>query len=558
MANIGTPRASFNPAPTERLERIEGRQYRGAPVRGRMLPTGLVRSTGLLTHRGTVREEWAILARALHVQHVTDRSDSEAIRYTNAALQTVETVERIPGTFQKSGQTFTEDIRRRLWRKATPEEQLQDADMRRDYERHRGARARIAPYLQDVGPAVRADSKLRRDLNGRRWRVSEELRSCPAAPEPAPFDRCTGPAPRIDWSGLHIDAMGTLAAVIAHRENLHTRFTEGLSCGTLGTRHRPKHGYRSHRWHAMQGKDSAGFVSVGRWREGEASRPDVDPAVTVPWIVWEIDGRRPDGTKCRYRSHALAVKAVRRLLSHTELSPDDLVISYSGSESVHIRIPHTVIGCPVYRNENNAVEHIHNFTRALLSDLPDVREAIDPACFRPRQMIRMIGTTHRHGGRCTHIPTRELLQGDPYVTFAHAHAGAPAPYRLPDPDTVGTYCPALARLLYTAHPQADSTPTEHHEAARAPLPATHCCKTPSTPSEGDVIGRIRGGVSEGERNRSAYLMALYLLTYGRAGPREPWERLQDWNKRNDPPLPVGELRTCYRSATRSRAVAGTK
>ena len=474
MDRIPSPRQSFNPPPAtprKGLERIHGRTYRRAPVRGRLLPSALVRSTGLLTHMGTPREEWAILARALHVAAVAAGSTSDALRYVNAYTGTVETVERIPGTFQKSVQGFTEDLRRRIWKKTTAE----GLDEPRRPKGLRTAPARpspCGPFLRDVGPAVDAPRKYRRDVNGRRWTVAPELADSPTGAAPRAAVRCTGPAPRINWSAPYIDPLEALERIVPHRENLHLQFTEGLTCradarpdgSRRWTRHRPAHATRSHRWHARNGSDRAAFVTVGRWREGEAERPEARPAVTVPWIVFELDGRDSNGRKDRGRTVALARRLVRRLLTYTG-TPDALQISYTGRTSVHVRLAHAAVGCPIYSSERAATAALRAFVDGVCSGMPDVRAAVDDAALQPRQMIRAIGSTHQHGGRCIPVDVSELLHADPRSPFG----ADPKPHRSsPSP------CPTPTRPPPFARP---STAYSHAPRQTAKPPAVPTCPT---------------------------------------------------------------------------------
>lgn len=545
---LSNPRARTQPdAP--RVECIEGRTYRSAPVRGCLLPTALVRSTGLLTHMGTPREEWAHLARAVYLQGKADAADSDALRYWNHLTGALETVERIDGTHQKSKLGHAQDIRRRIWKQLPAD--VDTAEGRRHYHRTVKTLHRAAPYLRDVGPAVEAPDKIRRDTNGRRWTVAPALRDAAPAPPPPGTVRCSGPEPRVDWNGPQIDAMGALERVVAHREQLHERFTEGLAAteGTAPdgtryfTRHRAVHARRSAQHYARQGSDRAAFVTVGRWRKGEADRADESPACTVPWIVLEIDGRGTDGRKSRTRSVELARRLVRRILTYTGGGAEGLRISYSGGASVHVRLSHRLVGCPVYSSEADAQRALTRLVDGLCSGLPQVRAAVDDSCLRPRQMIRNVGGTHQGGGRCIELAPAELLQADPLTFWGRSEAAPHQPCSLPSPDSYGTYSHALYRLLAHAPDGTGNTSTA--------LTATYCCKVPFG---GGRIAPIRGGVSEGRRNDAAYLMALYLLTYGRDPTADPWEALKQWNGRNDPPLSVSELGDVYASAKGSRAV----
>jgi hypothetical protein len=63
------------------------------------------------------------------------------------------------------------------------------------------------------------------------------------------------------------------------------------------------------------------------------------------------------------------------------------------------------------------------------------------------------------------------------------------------------------------------------------------------------------------RNDAANRLALYLLTNGSRSEQEAWSELQEWNERNDPPLPLRELRQAFESAcgyADRRAVANAR
>jgi hypothetical protein len=503
---------------------------------------------------GTVREEWALLARALHIYAVNEAGSDAGITYTNRYTGTEETVERVAGVFQKSIQGFTEDIRERLWKQTTPEG-LDDPGARRQYERHRKGLGRIADYLQCMGPAVDGPTKYHRDVNGKLWTVTDKLTGTSPGADPAPLVRCTGPEPRIDWTAEEIDPLEALERLVPHREELHREFSEAIRQRAHGKPdgrrvfERPAYvtGRRSAEYYARKGSDRAAFVSVGRWRPGEGERRDLRPAVTVPWLTLEIDGRDAHGRKSRTESVRHARAIVRRLLTYTG-TPDALQLSFSGSASVHIRIAHSVVGCPIYTTEREARRALHRFTDALLADMPDARAAVDDACLNPRQVVRAIGSTHQHGGRCIPLTVRELLHTDPLTWWAQSDGAPHTPHTLPDPNTAGTFSPALYRLL-TREPAHHAAHTQGRKGRGG---ATMCCKPLNS---GGVIASIRGGVAEGRRNDSAYLMALYLLTNGREPPGSAWERLKEWNERNAPPLGLAELWRCYTSATRSDGAA---
>ena len=194
-------------------------------------------------------------------------------------------------------------------------------------------------------------------------------------------------------------------------------------------------------------------------------------------------------------------------------------------------------------SERHAEHALRRLVDGICAELPEVRAAIDDACLRPRQLIRCMGSTHRHGGRCIPLTLDDLLHTDALIWWGRSEATPHEPHTLPDPHTATMFSPALYRLL--------TTPPSKRQTSAKPLRASICCKPPSSTG---TIAAIRDGVEEGRRNRSAYIMALYLLTNGREPPGSAWDDLKAWSERCSPPLPMAELRRCYNSATRSRAV----
>jgi hypothetical protein len=364
-----------------------------------MLPAQLVRSTGLLTHMGTLRDEWALVARAAYLHRRTAESDADGYRYRNRRTGAEHTVPHEEGTIVKSKQGFVEDVRRRIWKKAVvPTDRATRADwtpgFERDYDRLRRAAGRVSDYVTPLGPAVASDNKRIRDGNGLRWSIHEELQSAPVAPEQRSSVRCTGPEPDIDLSGLHIDVFDAMERLVAHREKLHEAFTQGWTCmrvrGADGdlrwTPHKPKHARKSHQWSARNGHDDARFVSVGRWRRAEIERDDLQRACTVPWIVADIDG---DDWQ---HSAELAQRLLARLAEHgADLS--QVVVSHTGGRSLHVRIPSGFFGNRVYKSADAAATEIASFFDRLCED-DELREAIDDAVFHPRQMVRKIGSLY--------------------------------------------------------------------------------------------------------------------------------------------------------------------
>lgn len=386
---------------TRKVEEIpDGRPYRSGEVRGKKLPAQLVRSTGLLSHMGTPREEWAILAIAARLSEVTEGSEADAVRYRNVHTRTEHQVEREEDTIHKSRLSFVEDLRRRIWKKAKSPDKRElredwPEDLRRDYDRIRHSIERLEEqeYLQNEGPAVEADNELVQSLNGLRWAVQEEFRDLPDAKPQRRFVRCTGPEPEIDRSALHFDVLDSLERIVAYRESLHEQFTAGWKAEQPEgdwTPHTAKaDARRSHQWTARNGTSHPQYISVGRWRTEEIEEDATERAVTMPWVVFDIDA------ESRERCGELGSELIDRLAEHlSEDQLEDVVCSYSGGTSVHVRVPAGLLGNPVFKSADAAARALSEFADELCGPDSELRAAIDDRLFHPRQLVRMIGSTY--------------------------------------------------------------------------------------------------------------------------------------------------------------------
>ncbi len=389
-------------ARSEKIRELEDRSYRGGEVRGKQLPGYLVRSLGFVNHLGNPREEWAALAVAAHLSDVTESAEDGAIRYTNRHTGTEQTVEREEGTIQKSRQSFVEDLRQRLYKRAaTPEDRDWRDDwsdqFQRDYDRIRHAISRLqdCEYLVNEGPAVDSDSQVERDRNGRRWAVGSSFRNMPKGKPQRRFVRCSGPEPEMDRTSLHVDVLDNLERLVAYQEDLHEKFTAGFKAEQKGGEWQPHqtktNAARSHQWTARNGTDRPQYVSVGRWRPEEIGNDDLkgERAVFVPWIVLDIDAETKE------QCGTLGMDAIEILSEHlTEEQLEEVIVSYTGGSSIHIRIPAGFFGNPLFKNATTAATALSRFADQLFGDDPELREAIDDRLFHPRQMVRMIGSMY--------------------------------------------------------------------------------------------------------------------------------------------------------------------
>jgi hypothetical protein len=521
------------------------------------LPSSFVEEAGgAFTRQGTPRLDVLAAARAAYVQRRADEADTDALEYDSGAYAV-----REEGTHIKSVQGHAEDIWRRIYKRPVPEgNPLDNEEFRRFYDRTRRALKR-SDVLEDRGPAVRHEDKPVQDAHGKRWSLSDRLRDAESGREtadPPAFVRCTGPEPDDDSA----DAWTRVERRVARENELHREFTHALTASDLPGPWRTAHGRRFERRHARNGGDRPRYVTVGRWRPDAVGRPDrPEQAVRVPWIVAEIDGRDDRGRKDRAASDRLARRLLRRLDAFgVDLS--DVVVSYSGNASIHVRIPDAVFGCPIYRNARIAEDCIGQFFDRLCGSDSELRTAIDDGLFRPGQLIRAIGSVHEGAGRQTVGTTADRFLDKPPCflwrlsepQFEYTEPEAfPLPRRAP-------FTPALSALL--TPPQTPSSDRGQKTNVQQYVSGGSGVGD-GGPSA--VCRRLRGGVREGEpwgmdvgrpnavgRNWAA-LYFSHLVLAKQSSREAAWSVVQNWNRwLNDPPLPERELRGVFEQAVRYR------
>lgn len=430
---------------------------------------------------------------------------SSAYQYTNIYSGRNHIVRREAGSVVKSIQGIAEDLYRRIHKRLPPpQDPLEDPRFRSFYDRVRRAMQRAArtdqaedtsnpsliasegtvadipsptrsahirpsekpddrigrpkdqpsPLVCHLGPAVPSQNKLVRDRNGQRWQVSPALQSTPPekVAQTTRAVRSSGPAPTVPWHRPYLDPMQIAEAIYAHREALHKQFTHGWKATIQKrqwTRHQPRHARRSETSIATQGSDRPSFISVGRWREDEIDRRHLDSAVTVPWIIADIDGTGP-------ATSAKHAKTLCRLLVKYGLDPSHLIVSYTGGHGYHVRIPHGAVGCPVYQDVEAAQTLLTQFFDELCTGHPKLRAAIDDTACRPTQMIRMIGSDRPHGGRCVAVAGDIFLELHHLVLLGHSDNTRYDGFSLPRPEEA-PYTPGLKYLLLP-----EDLTTKHH------------------------------------------------------------------------------------------------
>jgi len=553
----GGPRQGERPVEPPTTDAPEGRRYRAAPVRTVELPDSFVEEAGgAFTRKGTPRLELLCAARGAYVQRKADGADTDALEYDTGAYSV-----REEGTHIKSIQGHAEDVWRRIYKRPIPEgDPLEKDEFSRLYRRVQKAVQR-SDHLTDEGPAVQHPDKPVRDRHGKRWALSDGLREAESgreAADPLPFIRCTGP----ESDGDSADVWTRVERRVARENELHCEFSHALTASDLPGPWRTAHGRRFERRHARNGGDRPRYVTVGRWRRDAVGRSDrPEQAVRVPWIVAEIDGKDDRGRKDRAASDRLARRLLRRLDAFgVDLS--DVVVSYSGNASIHVRIPDAVFGCPIYRNARIAEDCIGQFFDRLCGSDSELRTAIDDGLFRPGQMIRAIGSVHEDTGRQTVGTTADVFLEKPAsflwhlseTQFEYTEPEAfPLPRRAP-------FNPSLSALLTPSQtPSSDGGEKTN---------VSQCVSGGSGVADGGPSGvrrRLRGGVREGEpwgmdvgrpnavgRNWAA-LYFSHLVLAEQSSREAAWTVVRDWNRRfNAPPLPEREVRNVFEQAVRYR------
>jgi len=301
-------------------------------------------------------------------------------------------------------------------------------------------------------------------------------------------------------------------------------------------------------------------ISIGRWRPEAMGRADRrEQAVRVPWIVAEIDGRDDHGRKDRAVSDRLARRLLRRLEAFgVDLS--DVLVSYSGNVSIHVRIPDGAVGCPIYRSGQAAQDEIGRFFDRLCGTDSELRTAIDDACFRPGQTIRAVGSVHPDTGRQTVGTTADVFKQKPaefLFSLSEPQFRYTPPERFPVPRRA-EFNPGLSALLVPSlAPSSDGGLKTNVQQSVSGGRGV---------SDGGPVGvrrRLRGGVREGEpwgmdvgrphavgRNWAA-LFYSHLVLAEQESSGAAWRVVQDWNRRfNAPSLPERELEDVFEQAVR--------
>lgn len=482
-----------------------------------MLPRELVERVGVQTHKGA-RVDLAILSHMFH-QYARSLDVSGPIQFEQGFTEELER-----GEFILSMQTTAEDIAARWLYSLT----------RSDIENPDGSRTKQFDsfYRTVVRGFKRLESlayiERRRYVNGKHngiygtvWTLSPDLcqvaQRAPRCPS-APPVLIHADVPDGEWVSA-VDKVGK-----QFLSETSALYTMGEACTSLRDRGR----YLQHEnWCdvvADNQPDAPRHVSIGAFKQTRWI--DENTPCTVPWVVLEAEAGdivERYGATCR----------MLETLDAEGVDLSRVVVTYSGNQSFHIRIPQGMFGNPVF----SSVEQCRRVLSRWAYDHFD--EHLDVNLFDPRHLIRCTGSKHEKGGRVTPFSGDEFMGGLEYVltstsTF-NPHSASP---RLVPVDpwlmtSLADAADSLSRFWIMAYEDAP------------------------TMAESGAFTAAMKGCGEGEqwhekhvgRSKLCFVAGCYLIR--KYGEELAWPELEEVNELNSPPLPQNELRACFKSALRT-------
>ena len=505
------------------------------PERFAKLPREMVDEMGPIRCGGGLR--WSILA----VSHLAARAQEQTGTYREAAFETVEHECDVgAGEFVYTQASCTEDFMARFG--AGPDEvydedgEFTDAARRQYQQLHRGfnqVRGKWAEERRECMPGTK--------VLGTVWKMvhftPDQLETLPRCGEldVRPTDLDDDELLDFCTDGENMVDVACLMQLFARRYHPR-RFRYAETCSSVRNRGTysdavawaqafARDGSRPH-----EGDRGERHMSIGSFRE-EAQEKGVydDTPCAVPWIVFEPEkGDLVD-----------RFEATRRVLEALDVEGADLseiVVSYSGNESFHVRIPTGMIGNPVFESVETARTVLRRFARET------VDEELDANLFDPKHLIRCIGSVHEETGR--HVSG---FHGDTFLQLSLEEAIQASrdhyPFALRDPFEVES-----AELTETMR-EAIETLTEFW------IPEFDEC--PNLEESSGAVQRAMQGVEESEhwhekhvgRNKATFVAACYLLE--QHDRDTAWRKTLDVNDRHSPSLPKNEVESCFESAKRT-------
>ncbi|WP_251980326.1 hypothetical protein [Salinibacter ruber] len=264
------------------------------------------------------------------------------------------------------------------------------------------------------------------------------------------------------------------------------------------------------------------------------------------------------------------MRHVRSLLSSLpaiEIDLSDIVVTYSGGDSIQVRIPDGLLGCPIYPTARAAANAIRHFFFDLAPSNEVVRNVLDTRLFYPDRLFPVIGSTDPETGRRVVGTDAESFLENPAESLLSC-SGQDVKYGQQE------HCPPPRQADFHWLPflfldPSRRDPDHRHAGGAIDGKQIEYIVRQSHSSYGDgpgigtvrsrVLNRLASGVARGEnwgtdidswyrgRNRAALFVAHDSLRAYEHRERA-WRAVKAWNSRNRPPLPEDELRMMFDKA----------
>jgi len=286
-------------------------------------------------------------------------------------------------------------------------------------------------------------------------------------------------------------------------------------------------------WVAKEGVDQPAFTNVGRWRTDEASSRG--GSVHIPWLTIDIDNVD------LVEAYEDALETVNRLV-YLGYEPSRIVCSFSGNKGFHIQVDSSQMGLAAFKGPRHARLFLRSWTEDVCAG-----QYFDPSVCTPRSLVRITGSQHERSG----LHKRSFLAAD------FKRRGLNGVMKNVRDDYKAFRWPSGGEILPEprAHLRDVYERAERNYRGRRSSGA-YASKTEK--GEG-VLANIKYGLGEGDefgprnfhvgRENAAFVMGCKLLEECES-KRLAYEKLQEWNGLNNPPLRHSRLEAQWRGAQR--------
>jgi len=193
-----------------------------------------------------------------------------------------------------------------------------------------------------------------------------------------------------------------------------------------------------------------------------------------------------------------------------------------------------MFGDPTFVDTTSALAVMREFITNILAD---EHHNIDPSTLGPHQLVRLIGSKNKSGRYCI------AMSGDEFMAETPEHILERSiqfePFKIPNNNF--SIDPFLATEMAAAVDLIEHTKMKKTSDGKCTTSAAFRAAWIGV-SEGEVWHGLHCG-----RNKAAFVVACHLLRDVKNNS-DIETQLQEWNKRNDPPLANKELETCLKSA----------